>query len=156
MPVRSVYHLLQGLCTSTSAGSENGGPRPDVGGFWGVSLTVHAAIKEKPNDPDSYKFIKTYEPQISTYEGKPCWLEFVDFRSKNGFGGYVTGKAGVFLVVGPGGQETPQVCGFCAGGACRIVQLGSTTISRPRFTMSRSIKRHIRANLTALRDFTEL
>jgi hypothetical protein len=82
------------------------GPRPDVGGLWGVSLTVHNAIKEKLNDPDSYKFVETYEPKLSDFGGKPCWLEMVKFRSKNGFGGIVTGTAGVFLVVGSGGQET--------------------------------------------------
>jgi hypothetical protein len=42
----------------------------------------------------------------SIFKESLCWLEFVDFRSKNGFGGYVTGKAVVFLVLGPGGQET--------------------------------------------------
>jgi hypothetical protein len=82
------------------------GPRPDAGGLWGVSLAVHEAIKEKLNDPDSYKFVAVYEPKISDYEGKPCWIEVVDFRAKNGFGGYIKSKAVVFLVVGAGGQET--------------------------------------------------
>jgi hypothetical protein len=82
------------------------GPRPDVGVIWGVSLTVHDWIKKELNDPDSYKFVETYEPQLSEFGGKPCWLELLKFRSKNGFGGIVTGTAGVFLVVGPGGHET--------------------------------------------------
>jgi hypothetical protein len=78
-------------------------PRPrwtrDVGGLWGVSLAVHAAIKEKLNDPDCYKFIEVYEPKVSDWEKKPCWIEVVKFRAKNGFGGYMIRKAVIALTV---------------------------------------------------------
>jgi hypothetical protein len=81
------------------------GPMPTVDGFWGVSPFVHTAIKNRLRDPDSYKYIGADPPQISTYTGKPCWLELVKFRSKDRFGSYVITTAGVFLVVEPGGGE---------------------------------------------------
>jgi hypothetical protein len=81
------------------------GPMPTVDGFWGVSPFVHTAIKNRLRDPDSYKYIGADPPQVSTYTGKPCWLELVKFRSKDRFGSYVTTTAGVFLAVEPGGGE---------------------------------------------------
>ena len=82
------------------------GPMPRVDGFWGVSPFVHTAIKNRLRAPDSYKYVGANPPQISTYAGKPCWLELVKFRSKDRFGSYVVSTAGVFLVVEPGGGET--------------------------------------------------
>lgn len=82
------------------------GPMPKLDGFWGVSPYVHTAIKNRLRAPDSYKYVGASPPQISTYAGKPCWLEMVKFRSKDRFGSYVITTAGVFLVVEPGGGET--------------------------------------------------
>jgi len=81
------------------------GPMPEVGGLWGVSLFVHDAIKEQLNDPESYKYTSTYVPQPSTYDGQDCWLEIVNFRAKNGFGGYIGGIARVWVKVGPGANH---------------------------------------------------
>jgi hypothetical protein len=79
------------------AGSE--GAPPEIGGVWGVSLEVHDAIKAVLRDPDSYKFEGVSGPWVTTYQGKRCWLEKVQFRARNGFGGYDTDTASVWVVV---------------------------------------------------------
>jgi hypothetical protein len=82
------------------------GPMPNTDTPWGVSLAVHDAIKEKLNDPDSYKYIGVYKLRSNTYDGKSCWLERVKFRAKNAFGGYVVSIASVWIVVSlPTGKQ---------------------------------------------------
>jgi hypothetical protein len=82
------------------------GPMPNTDTPWGVSLAVHDAIKDKLNDPDSYKYIGVYKLRSNTYDGKSCWLERVKFRAKNAFGGYVVSIASVWIVVSPANRET--------------------------------------------------
>jgi hypothetical protein len=86
--------------------AKHAGPMPDVDTPWGVSLTVHNAIKAKLNDPDSYEYIAVYRPTATYFHNQYCWVVVVRFRSKNGFGGYVVSKAVVWEVVDTGGQET--------------------------------------------------
>jgi hypothetical protein len=82
------------------------GPMPNVNTAWGVSPTIHDAIKAKLNDPDSYKYIGVYPPKATYFQNRNCWMLGVKFRSKNAFGGYVASEAVVWVVVGTGGQET--------------------------------------------------
>jgi len=74
------------------------GPAPDTDTLWGVSLYVHDAIKSVLRDPDSYKYISVSGPWRTSHTGKPCWLEKVHFRAKNGFGGYEIDTASVWVV----------------------------------------------------------
>ena len=73
------------------------GPTPATTSAFGVSGSVHNAIKAVLNDPDSYKYIGVSGPWTATHSGVNCWLEKVQFRARNAFNALVTETASVWV-----------------------------------------------------------
>jgi hypothetical protein len=57
----------------------------------GDSVFIDDAIKRQLRDPDSYRFDHATEFARTSVDDSAFWLSEVDFRAKNGFGGYDRG-----------------------------------------------------------------
>jgi hypothetical protein len=58
------------------------------------------AIKQLLDDPNSCSFDSATEPQLTTYNGKKCWLVVVQFRTKSPLGATVIDVADVYMIGG--------------------------------------------------------
>jgi hypothetical protein len=70
--------------------------KPDFNRLWG-DFPVSRAIKEKLNDPDSYKFEDTTDPVKDKHNGVDCWVVVVHFRAKNAFNAVTRNYAYVWV-----------------------------------------------------------
>ena len=71
--------------------------KPDFNRLWG-DFPVSRAIKEKLNDPGSYKFEDTTDPVKDKHDGIDCWVAVVHFQAKNAFNAVTRNYAYVWVI----------------------------------------------------------
>jgi hypothetical protein len=73
---------------------------PDAWGQCPGGWMTEEAIKQLLDNPGSCSFDSATEPQLTSYNGKKCWLVVVQFRTKNQAGATVTNVADVYMIGG--------------------------------------------------------
>jgi hypothetical protein len=73
------------------------GLKPSTSGWNGVAESVDYCLQHTLNDPDSLKYGNVSGLAKTVYNNKDCYVQAIDYRAKNGFGGYVR-KSALFYI----------------------------------------------------------
>jgi hypothetical protein len=65
------------------------GPEPSLNSWNGVARVIEDFLERTAKDPSSIKYGGASNLYRTTYNGTKCYLQRVDWRAKNSFGGYV-------------------------------------------------------------------
>jgi hypothetical protein len=73
------------------------GEEPEPSVWDGHINLIDDYIKNRINDPDSYRFVQCWKPQLTKVNGQWSWQVKYVFRAKNAFGGVITQTAVVTI-----------------------------------------------------------
>ena len=87
----TIFALVTGFFLITAGGS--GDSKPLYQDDYAIKTTFEQLIKKQHRDPNSYEFVSLRPNGDESKDGR---YFIIEYRAKNGFGGYTMGKAGVF------------------------------------------------------------
>ena len=87
----TIFALVTGFFLITAGGS--GDSKPLYQDDYAIKATFEQLIKKQLRDPNSYEFVSLRPNGDESKDGR---YFIIEYRAKNGFGGYTMGKAGVF------------------------------------------------------------
>jgi hypothetical protein len=73
------------------------GLKPSTSGWDGVAEAVDFFLRHNLNDPDSLKYSRVSGLVKTVHGDEECYVQSIEYRAKNGFGGYVR-KSALFYV----------------------------------------------------------